>query len=158
MARVKDVTGGSHPRGPRFLSEILAMVARQKSARREETQEFAISQCDNARRGGPSGEIRGGESWERNNEARPRAHTHTRDCALVLANGSERERDEEGAQKGGNAVGEREEAREEEEEARKRGRGEGMCEQGARGAEGGRRRKRERRLMGVIRRIAPRPE
>lgn len=113
----------------------------QKSARREETQEFAISRCDNARRGGPSGEIRGGESWERNNEARPRTPTRAiaRSCSRTgreregVRSASETKR--EAVEKGGNAVGEREEAREEEEEARKRGRGEGTRARGMRGRE-----------------------
>lgn len=82
---------GISPRSRRLLSQILAAPPWQKSARREETQEFAISHCDNARRGGPSGEIRGGESWERNNEARPRTHPHAR----LRAHARERERKRE---------------------------------------------------------------
>lgn len=82
--------------------------------------------------GGGEGGIKGGESWERNNERPPRtpAHTHTHAephtgararlrARAPLANGvSEREREggKGSVQKGGNAVGEREEAREEEEE------------------------------------------
>lgn len=64
------------------------------------------------------------------------AHTHTRDCALVLANGRQRERETKWERrKVGTLVGEREEAREEEEEARKRGRGEGIRARGMRGVE-----------------------